>query len=210
MIADGILLPERSSREHGDFGARSVRTAGDGPGLSPRWARWAGAALASLLLAGPLLGITRASVARFQHFGDLSRYDLFREAALWIREHSLPEHRIAYGEIGNLAYWSRRPVDDLMGLVTPEMLPYVEARDGVGGFLLRPPDFFVDHPANPHPGIADRPWFREGYYPVARFEDPAGRRGPAVVYRKRPDAELPQARPPRSPRRRAGNGPSPR
>ncbi|MFP3940516.1 MAG: hypothetical protein ACLF0P_09445 [Thermoanaerobaculia bacterium] len=190
--------------------ARSARDAGDRPGLSPRQARWAGAALASLVLAGPALGLTRASRDRFQHFGDPSRFAQFREAALWIREHSLPEHRIAYGEIGNLAYWSRRPVDDLMGLVTPEVLPYVAARDRIGGFLLRPPDFFLDHPASPHPGIASRPWFRQGYYPVAGFEDAAGRDRPAVVYRKRPDAALPPPRPPAGRGRRPAASAPPR
>jgi hypothetical protein len=134
------------------------------------------------------------------------RYDTFRDAGIWIREHSEPDDRIAYGEIGQLAYWSRRPLDDLLGLVTPEAIPYVRVGDGVGAFLRRPPELFIDHPANPHPGIASRPWFVAGYQEVARIPQPHGSGPPAIVYRKRPDAELPPPREPWVPRHERGAG----
>jgi hypothetical protein len=153
-----------------------------------------GAVFAVLLLALPGIPFARASAARLGVAGGESRFTAFRDAALWIRDPSLPEERIAYGEIGNLAYWSRRPVDDLLGLVTPENLPYVAARDSVGAFLRRPPDLFLNHPASPHAGIARAPWFRRAYRPVAR-SSPGGR-GAAVVYRKRPGARLPPPGPP--------------
>lgn len=175
---------------------RATRATADRPGLPPGLARAAGAVVAALVLAAPALSLTQRSLFFFERFATPDRYDSFREAGLWIREHSLPEARIAYGEIGNLAYWSERPVDDLMGLVTPEVLPYVASNDGVGAFLLRPPDFFLDHPANPHPGIVRQRWFREGYYAVARIDDLAGRDQGTIVYRKRPDAEFPRPRPP--------------
>lgn len=160
----------------------------------------AGVAAGIAVLALPLSTYVPRSYQRFAAMQGGSRYDTFREVGIWIREHSLPEHRIAYGEIGQLGYWSRRPLDDMMGLVTPDMLPYVAAGDGLGAFLLRPPDFFVDHVANPWRGIAGRPWFAEAYYPVARIENPGGRDEPAIVYRKRPGAELPPPRPPWRPR----------
>lgn len=166
----------------------------------------AGVLVAGVLLALPGIPFARASAGRLGALGGETRFETYREAALWIRDHSLPEERIAYGEIGNLAYWSRRPVDDLMGLVAPEVLPYVAAKDAVGAFLLRPPNFFLDHPANPHAGIIHIPWFRESYYEVARIAPERGS-GAAVVYRKRPDARLPPPRPPLERpevRRRAG------
>jgi hypothetical protein len=158
----------------------------------------AGALAAALLLAPVALSFIEASTSRFLAFGDQSRFATFRQAALWIRESSLPEERIAYGEIGNLAYWSQRPLDDLLGLVTPEARPYVAAHDPRGAFLRRPPDFFIDHPANPHPGIVKAPWFPNAYHAVAEFRDAQGP-GVATVYRKRPDAELPAPRPPWEP-----------
>ncbi|HEX6198654.1 MAG TPA: hypothetical protein VF150_00175, partial [Thermoanaerobaculia bacterium] len=172
-------------------GADSV---GERGGLERSWARAVGAVFAVLLLALPGIPFARASSARLGVAGGESRFAAYREAALWIRDHSLPEERIAYGEIGNLAYWSRRPVDDLLGLVTPENLSYVAARDSVGAFLRSPPDLFLNHPSSPHAGIARAPWFRLAYQPVARFP-PDGGRGTAVVYRKRPDARLPPPRP---------------
>ena len=158
-----------------------------------RLARAAGAVVATALLALPGVPFAKTTAARLGALGEGTRFETYKEAALWIRDHSLPEERIAYGEIGNLAYWSRRPVDDLMGLVTPEILPYVAAKDAVGAFLLRPPDFFLDHPANPHAGMVRIPWFQESYYEVARIA-PEGSRGAAVVYRQRPNARLPAPR----------------
>lgn len=163
--------------------------------------RAVGITVAVLLLAPPVVSLASASARQFRKFGGSLRHELYRAAGLWIRDHSLPDERIAYGEIGLLAYWSRRPVDDLMGLVTPEFLPYVAVQDYAGAFLLRPPDLYLQHPASPHPGILSQPWFRKAYHPVATLEDSRDR-GTAVVYRKRPGAELPPSRPPREPQPR--------
>ena len=180
----------------------------DRPGAASRaLPRMAGAGLALALLAAPVIGIVAGSSRWISLQGDGTRYQAYREAALWIRENTLPEHRVAYGEIGNLAYWSRRPVDDPMGLVTPQALPYVAAGDGTGVFLRLRPDVWIDHPDNPHPGIVERPFFRRAYYPVAEVPPPDQPDGPPVtIYRRRPDAPLPPSRPPaeRRPRRRAG------
>ena len=159
-----------------------------------------GVAAAGSILILPAVQLARASLVRLGGPVQGGRYDTYREAALWIREHSRAEERIAYGEIGNLAYWSQRPVDDLMGLVTPEALPFVSVGDGLGAFLLRPPDLFVHHPKSPNPGIIRRPWFAHAYRPVARFRAP-GDRGEATVYRRRPGAELPPPRHPWAPDR---------
>ena len=186
---------------------------GDPEGPAPRPVRAVlpgavGVLAAALVLAPVALSFAEASLSRFRAYRGQNRFATFRQAALWIRDHSLPEERIAYGEIGNLAYWSERPLDDLLGLVTPEALPYVAANDPNGAFLRRPPDFYVDHPANPHPGIAKTAWFRAGYHSVAEFP---GVHGTATVYRKYPDAGLPPPRPPRErPPRRRGKDPASR
>lgn len=185
----------------GAFGKAAADAVFPGRGaLRPPLGVLAGALVLALPLASflPRVGLWLGSEA------SNSRYDTFRDAGIWIREHSDPDDRIAYGEIGNLAYWSQRPLDDLLGLVTPEAIPYVRVSDGVGAFLRRPPEFFIDHPANPHPGIVSRPWFVAGYEEVARIPQPIGGGPPAIVYRKRPDAELPPPRKPWVPRNRRG------
>jgi hypothetical protein len=182
----------------GRAGARALGATADpeqGSAPPPRWARATAAAVVAVALALPAVGFARASLGRLTSVGGPSRFDTYREAGLWIREHSRPDERIFYGEIGNLAYWSRRPVDDPLGLVTPASLPYVAAGDPIGAFLRRPPDLYIDHPASPHPGIATHPWFQAAYEPVARFADPDGGPG-ATVYRRRPGVRLPPPRPP--------------
>jgi hypothetical protein len=168
-----------------------------------------GVVAGALVLALPLATFLPRAKLWLGSEASSGRYDTFRDAGIWIREHSEPDDRIAYGEIGNLAYWSQRPLDDLLGLVTPEAIPYVRVSDGVGAFLRRPPDFFIDHPANPHPGIANRPWFIAGYREVARIPQPHGSGPPAIVYEKRPDAELPPPRKPWVPRHQRGAGDRP-
>lgn len=159
--------------------------------------------LAALLLAAPVWGIARASWRWLDGAAGAGRYASYREAALWVRDHTLPEERIAFGEIGNVAYWSERPVDDLLGLVTPKVLPYVRADDTVGAFLALEPDVFLDHPRSPHPGLVDLPWFREAYHLAARIEPPPDGAGAVTVYRRRPGAVLPAPSP------RGKNRPSP-
>jgi hypothetical protein len=188
-------------------GALSAPDRAERPWLAARTGTAAGGLAAAAVLALPLWTYAPQSFERLALMRGGTRYDTFREAGLWIRGHSLPEARIAYGEIGQLGYWSRRPLDDLMGLVTPDVLPYVAVNDGVGAFLLHPPEFFIDHAASPNPGIVGRPWFQAAYYPVAQIPNPLGRDEPAVIYRKRPGAELPPPRKPFVPRHLRGRGP---
>jgi len=51
----------------------------------------------------------------------------------WV-EQNLPRHaRLALNDVGAIAFFSRREVIDLMGFITPEILPY--RRDGEAGVL---------------------------------------------------------------------------
>ena len=67
----------------------------------------------------------------------------------WVAAHTAPDARLALNDIGAIAYESRRPVIDVMGLVTPAILPY--RRDGEAGvlrYLERTcPDYLVVFPA---------------------------------------------------------------
>ena len=67
----------------------------------------------------------------------------------WLDRHASPSATLAVNDIGAIAFFSRRPVLDLMGLVTPEILPY--RRDGETGVITyvteRCPDYVVIFPA---------------------------------------------------------------
>jgi hypothetical protein len=67
----------------------------------------------------------------------------------WVQAHTPPESRLAINDVGAIAYFGRREVIDVMGLVTPAILPY--RRDGEAGvlrFLERAcPDYLIVFPA---------------------------------------------------------------
>ena len=66
----------------------------------------------------------------------------------WIRDHTPRGATLAVNDIGAIAYFSRREVIDLMGLVTPEILPFRrEGERGVMEFVAaRCPDFLIIFP----------------------------------------------------------------
>src|SRR5262249_12792249 len=67
----------------------------------------------------------------------------------WIAAHAPADARLALNDVGAIAYVSRREVVDLMGIVTPAIIPYRREREtGVLRSLERVcPDYLVIFPA---------------------------------------------------------------
>jgi hypothetical protein len=67
----------------------------------------------------------------------------------WLAANTSPRARLAVNDIGAIAWVSRREIVDLMGLVTPEILPYRrQGEDGVIRFVAEVcPDYVVIFPA---------------------------------------------------------------
>ncbi|HEX3177097.1 MAG TPA: hypothetical protein VHZ49_10510 [Methylomirabilota bacterium] len=67
----------------------------------------------------------------------------------WLERNTAVDATLAVNDIGAIAFFSRRPVLDLMGLVTPEILPYRrEGESGIVRFVQqRCPDYVVIFPA---------------------------------------------------------------
>ncbi|HSE03646.1 MAG TPA: hypothetical protein VLK35_05755, partial [Methylomirabilota bacterium] len=67
----------------------------------------------------------------------------------WVARHTPPSARLGLNDIGAIAYVSRREVVDLMGLVTPGIIPF--RRDGEMGVLRylehTCPDYLIVFPA---------------------------------------------------------------
>jgi len=78
----------------------------------------------------------------------------------WLAEHTPPDALVALNDIGAIAYISGRPVVDLAGLVTPEVVPLLRAPDRdarLAGFLAgRNVEYVVIFP-NWFPGLAANP-----------------------------------------------------
>jgi hypothetical protein len=66
----------------------------------------------------------------------------------WAAAHTPPDARLAVNDVGAIAYVSRREVIDLMGLVTPAIIPYRrEGEAGILRYLERAcPDYLVIFP----------------------------------------------------------------
>ena len=167
------------------------------PILKPR--RLVGGAVALAVLLPLLVSLLPATWGWFRGFTWQKHLQTYQRAALWIRERSQPDEAIAYVEIGVLAYTSERPVIDLLGLVTPEAVPYVLAKDLPGAFLARPAPWVIHHTRGRMAPILQRRWFQRNFREVARFDETGG--GRLTVYHIRPRARLPR---PRAPRRFSG------
>jgi hypothetical protein len=91
----------------------------------------------------------------------------------WVAEHTPPGARLGLNDVGAIAYLSRREVVDVMGLVTPAIIPY--RRDGDAGILRylerTCPDYLIVFPS----------WFPELSAKAALF---------TPVYRVRLDVNL--------------------
>jgi hypothetical protein len=108
------------------------------------------------------------------------------EIGHWVRAHTAPGARLAVNDIGAIAYVSRREIVDLMGLATPEILPYRrQGEEGVIRFVLEScPDFVIIFPTW-FPRLAARDDLLEAVHRV-RLERVEVSGGPEmVVYRLR-------------------------
>jgi hypothetical protein len=67
----------------------------------------------------------------------------------WVARHTPADARLAVNDVGAISYFGDRRIIDLMGLVTPEILPYRRhGPDGVLRYLERAcPDYLVIFPA---------------------------------------------------------------
>lgn len=76
------------------------------------------------------------------------------DTALWLRGHTLPEDMLAVHDIGAVGYFSGRQIVDLAGLVTPEIIPFIQDEEQIVDYLdaqgvtylVTFPDWYQDLP----------------------------------------------------------------
>jgi hypothetical protein len=160
-----------------------------------------GAAVALLILVPLAASLGRAEARWLQAYRWPQHLEAYRQAGIWIRAHSDPSDDIAYVEIGVPAYYSERKVVDLLGLVTPEAVPYVTRGDLPGAFLLHPTRFVLYHSRSGMLPLLQRRWFWTAYEEVHRIEiEDTDLR----IFRRIPGSELP---PPHAPGARVRHRP---
>jgi hypothetical protein len=160
----------------------------------PGRAAAASAVVAAVLLAVLFVPLVLADWRWFEVFNWQPQLDTYRRAAAWLAQNSAPADDVAYVEIGVLAYYSQRPIVDLLGLVTPGSIPYVEHDDLVGAFLAHPTRYFIFHTRGRMRPILVQPWFPHAYEQVARFDQAGGKW--LAIFRRVPGSTVPPARPP--------------
>ena len=99
-------------------------------------------------IAPALLSIAPRGLAWYRHAGAPLHFAGYRDAGLWIRRDSRPGDAIASMEVGTLAYFSGRRVEDLQGLVTPRSIPFTARGDPAGAFLASPARYVVVAPGS--------------------------------------------------------------
>jgi hypothetical protein len=102
----------------------------------------------------------------------------------WLDAHTPPSATLAVNDVGAIAFFSRRPVLDLMGLVTPEILQY--RRDGERGVMHyveeRCPDYVVIFPGW-FPRLSARADMMTPVYAVRLARNEVSGEDEMVVYR---------------------------
>jgi hypothetical protein len=56
--------------------------------------------------------------------------------AHWLAENTAPDDLIAVHDIGAVGYWTDRPLLDLAGLITPEVVPFIADADRLAGWMI--------------------------------------------------------------------------
>ena len=96
----------------------------------------------------------------------------YRKLGEWLAANTPPGSRVGTPEVGYIAYYSRRPILDLAGLCSPEVIPYLRRRDYEGIVRDKQPDFIaltLEGRRPIHNAITKSQWFRDHYVEQVRF-----------------------------------------
>ena len=122
---------------------------GELPPLPGGWltSSWLGRAGALALVIGVLAALPGAASRYAWAVQNIEAMQV--HLARWVTDHTPPTARLGLNDVGAIAYFSRREIVDVMGLVTPAVLPYRrEGEAGVLRYLERAcPDYLIVFPA---------------------------------------------------------------
>jgi hypothetical protein len=136
--------------------------------------RMLGYIVAILLVATVAFLLIRPGVVSTLHYEGDSRAPSYLALTDWIRKNTRPSQSVAFVEVGYLGYYADNRIVDLLGLVTPNLVPHVARGDFAWGFWNHEPDYFIYLPdfdwalAN----IRNDPRFDQLYKAVATVPGP--------------------------------------
>ncbi|PYO01570.1 MAG: hypothetical protein DMD91_07120 [Candidatus Rokuibacteriota bacterium] len=149
--------------------------------LGPTWTRRRGVLTAAWLA---LSLVSLAPAASRYGWGVQNINAMQVHLGQWVAENLPRRARLALNDVGAIAYVSRRPVLDLMGLVTPEIIPYRrQGEDGVIRFVGEQcPDYVIVFPAW-FPNMTARRYLLEPIHRVRLERNEVAGADEMVVYR---------------------------
>ncbi len=147
----------------------------------PRFFRggWAGLALCLVFVAA----IMSPALTGIKTYRPHPKYRIYLKICRWFEQNASPRESIAFFEVGYLGYYTRNPIVDQMGLVTPGATPDIARRDFSSVFWSYRPDYLVVYEGSgfQYHIIAD-PRFKKDYSPAATF---AGLERPLIIFCRR-------------------------
>jgi len=94
--------------------------------------------------------------------------------AQWLKHNTPPDALIAAHDIGAIGYFAQRPLIDLAGLVTPQVIPFIRDEAALFDFMsVREADYLVTFPSW-YPVMTQRPGLRVRYDTQAPWTPEAG------------------------------------
>ena len=111
----------------------------------------------------------------------MARYEnnAYQRLGAWLQNHSRPQDAVAYSEIGQLRYYSQRPIISTDGLATPGVAEHMLKLDGLWTFERYRPEIVVDEPESwiSTLDVREEDWFYRAYAPTEHlfFPDPVKR-----------------------------------
>jgi arabinofuranosyltransferase len=152
--------------------------------------RWRGSPRALALLVGVLVIVGTAwrlpTMARLYAWNVDNINEMHVALGEWVAEHTPPDAVLALNDIGAIAYVSERPIVDLAGLVTPEVIPLLRAPDRdarLADFMAEQGVQYVVIFPNWFPGLAARTDVLEPVYQVTLARNTIAGGEMMVVYR---------------------------
>lgn len=149
---------------------------------APAAGRWTIRAVAGAWLAVALALLPAAAV---RYGWAVQNIDALQVAlGRWVDDQVPRNARLALNDIGAIAYFSRRPVIDLMGLVTPDIIPY--RRDGEAGVIRYVtetcPDYVIVFPSW-FPDLTSRTYLLEPVHAARLPRNEVAGAAEMIVYR---------------------------
>jgi hypothetical protein len=137
---------------------------------------------------------TRIAYAYNERWPHAPANALYVQAGQWFKEHSAPNARIAYLEIGQIAFYADRYIIDTLGLVTPGAAKEVAKRNWLWPLKHYKPDYIIYNSLFtkwPESGVIfNEPWFTEGFKEEAQISTSLYPT-PLVIYKRIPGAVVP-------------------